>query len=188
MTQARRVDERERSPPNPALLVDCAALVHPTVLVRVGCAARTAAAAKTHAVSFNRSLSRCARRTLRLWSEPFPCAVRGAALINVAASSGPSATGGRGFSRWQLPTYLNKNQRRRHAGPANGHVRLVRHPCAIPDAASGEFPRAGRGIRPSGTLSRGLTACAPSRPPNKPSGRVKSPPSTRRRTARTMPC
>ncbi|NCC34181.1 MAG: hypothetical protein EOM24_19545 [Chloroflexia bacterium] len=34
MTSGGRVDERERSPPRPdAVLVDCAALVHPTVLV-----------------------------------------------------------------------------------------------------------------------------------------------------------
>ncbi|AUB83354.1 hypothetical protein [Candidatus Thiodictyon syntrophicum] len=35
----------------------------------VGCAARTAALTKTHAISFIRGLGRCARRTLRQGSE-----------------------------------------------------------------------------------------------------------------------
>jgi hypothetical protein len=63
---AGRVDERERSPPNPALLlVDCAALVHPTTALRLSTLRRHVAGMTIEARLFNRWIVRVKRSTVR---------------------------------------------------------------------------------------------------------------------------
>ena len=60
----------------------------------------------------------------------------------VPAGSGPSATGGRGFSRWRLPQYPEEIQWCLHAGPANGYATNISDPGRMKGArGSGLQPR-----------------------------------------------